>query len=110
LPKRSTNLSALLCEDRLKCYIPLIVDLDHTLIDTDLLVESSIATLKKSPWLVALYPFWLLQGKGYLKAQLIKHISVFKCCVLRITLAGTLTKIAKFEASHTGKSRIWSPI
>jgi hypothetical protein len=26
--------------------IPLIVDLDHTLIDTDLLVESSIATLK----------------------------------------------------------------
>jgi hypothetical protein len=36
--------------------IPLIVDLDHTLIDTDLLVESSIATLKKSPWLVALYP------------------------------------------------------
>jgi hypothetical protein len=47
--------------------------ISHTLIDTDLLVESSIATLKKSPWLVALYPFWLLQGKGYLKAQLIKH-------------------------------------
>jgi hypothetical protein len=41
---------------------PLIVDLDHPLIDTDLLVESSIASLKKSPWLVALYPFWLLQG------------------------------------------------
>jgi hypothetical protein len=41
--------------------IPLIVDWDHTLIDTDLLVESSIATLKKSPWLVALYPFWLLK-------------------------------------------------
>jgi phosphoserine phosphatase len=56
--------------------IPLIVDLDHTLIDTDLLVESSIATLKKSPWLVALYPFWLLQGKGYLKAQLIKHCDI----------------------------------
>jgi hypothetical protein len=41
-----------------------------------LLVESSIATLKKSPWLVALYPFWLLQGKGYLKAQLIKHCDI----------------------------------
>jgi hypothetical protein len=40
------------------------------------LVESSIATLKKSPWLVALYPFWLLQGKGYLKAQLIKHCDI----------------------------------
>lgn len=56
--------------------IPLIVDLDHTLIDTDLLVKSSIATLKKSPWLIALYPFWLLQGKGYLKEQLIKHCDI----------------------------------
>jgi hypothetical protein len=49
---------------RMNKNIPLIVDLDHTLINTDLLVESSIATLKKSPWLVALYPFWLLQGDG----------------------------------------------
>jgi hypothetical protein len=59
---------------RMNKNTPLIVDLDHTLIDTDLLVESSIATLKKSPWLVALYPFWLLQGKGYLKAQLKSRI------------------------------------
>ncbi len=56
--------------------IPLIVDLDHTLIDTDLLYESSIATLKKRPWLVAIYPFWLMQGKAYLKAQLIKNCDI----------------------------------
>lgn len=56
--------------------IPLIVDLDHTLIDTDLLLKSSIATLKKSPWLIVLYPFWLLQGKAYLKEQLVKRCNI----------------------------------
>ncbi len=56
--------------------IPLIVDLDHTLIDTDLLYESAIAVLKKSPWLILLYPFWFAKGKGYLKAQLVKRFSI----------------------------------
>lgn len=56
--------------------IPLIVDLDHTLIDTDLLYESSIATLKQRPWLIALYPFWFMQGKGYLKEQLTKYCTI----------------------------------
>ncbi len=55
---------------------PLIVDLDHTLIDTDLLYESSVATLKKRPWLILVYPFWFIQGKGYLKEQLIKHCKI----------------------------------
>ncbi|CAC9456285.1 UbiA prenyltransferase family protein [uncultured Gammaproteobacteria bacterium] len=55
---------------------PLIVDLDHTLIDTDLLYESSIATLKKSPWLILKYPFWFAQGKGYLKEQLVNRCDI----------------------------------
>ncbi len=55
---------------------PLIVDLDHTLIDTDLLYESSLAALKNSHWLIVLYPFWLIQGKGYLKEQLVKHCNI----------------------------------
>ena len=38
--------------------IPLIVDLDHTLIDTDLLFLSSLGVLTKSPWLIAHYFFW----------------------------------------------------
>ncbi len=56
--------------------IPLIVDLDHTLIDTDLLYESSMAVLKKSPWLIPLYLFWFTKGKGYLKEQLVKRYSI----------------------------------
>ena len=55
---------------------PLIVDLDHTLIDTDLLYQSSIGVLKSQPWLVFTYPFWLMRGKGYLKAQLVKRFDI----------------------------------
>ncbi|MDG2395731.1 haloacid dehalogenase-like hydrolase [Candidatus Thioglobus sp.] len=59
----------------MKC-VPLIVDLDHTLINTDLLYESSIGVLKQQPWLVFAYPFWFFQGKGYLKSQLVKRFEI----------------------------------
>ena len=55
---------------------PLIVDLDHTLIDTDLLFLSSLGVLTKSPWLIAHYFFWLWKGKGYLKDQLVKRFEI----------------------------------
>ncbi|MDC0965218.1 hypothetical protein OAS07_02400 [Candidatus Thioglobus sp.] len=56
--------------------IPLIVDLDHTLINTDLLFESSKGVLKQQPWLIFLYPFWFFQGKGYLKDQLVRRFTM----------------------------------
>ena len=56
--------------------IPLIVDLDHTLINTDLLFESSKGVLKQQPWLILLYPFWFFQGKGYLKEQLVRRFTI----------------------------------
>jgi len=55
---------------------PLIVDLDHTLIDTDLLFLSSLGVLTKSPWLIAHYFFWLFKGKGYLKDQLVRRFEI----------------------------------
>jgi len=55
---------------------PLIVDLDHTLIDTDLLFLSSLGVLTKSPWLIAHYFFWLWKGKGYLKDQLVRRFEI----------------------------------
>ena len=55
---------------------PLIVDLDHTLINTDLLFLSSLGVLTKSPWLIAHYFFWLWKGKGYLKDQLVKRFEI----------------------------------
>ena len=54
----------------------LIVDLDHTLIDADLLVKSSFGVLKKSPWLLLNYFLWLSKGKGYLKDQLVKRFEI----------------------------------
>ncbi len=54
----------------------LIVDLDHTLIDTDLLVKSSIGVLRKNPWLLLNYFLWLSRGKGYLKDQLVKRFEI----------------------------------
>ena len=56
--------------------IPLIVDLDHTLIDTDLLFLSSLGVLSKSPWLIAHYFFWLGKGKGYLKDKLVGRLEI----------------------------------
>ena len=54
---------------------PLIVDLDGTLIKSDLLFESSLALLKINPGYVFCLLLWLLRGKAYLK-----QIFVIKEC------------------------------
>jgi len=56
--------------------VPLIVDLDHTLIDTDLLFLSSLGVLSKRPWLIVHYLFWLSKGKGFLKDQLVRRFEI----------------------------------
>lgn len=49
---------------------PLVIDLDGTLLNSDLLMESGLAFLKKSP-LLALAPFkWISSGKAHLKTRL----------------------------------------
>ena len=48
----------------------LAVDLDGSLIASDVLWESFLLMLKRSPWTVALVPFWLLKGRAYLKRQI----------------------------------------
>ena len=46
--------------------IPLVVDLDGTLVKTDLLVESVLALVKQKPWYLLLLPLWLLGGTRYI--------------------------------------------
>jgi len=48
----------------------LVVDLDGSLIKTDLLLETFIKAIYSKPWLVFLIPFWLIKGKTVLKKQL----------------------------------------
>ena len=49
---------------------PLVVDLDGTLVRTDMLHETLVGALKRSPWLLCLLPFWLLRGRAALKREL----------------------------------------
>ncbi len=55
---------------------PLCVDLDGTLIYSDLLLESVVLLLKRNPLYVLLLPLWLLRGKSRLKAEIARRIEL----------------------------------
>lgn len=57
--------------------IPLCVDLDGTLIHSDLLLESFLLLIKQNPLFLFLVPFWLLGGgKAGLKAQIARRVKL----------------------------------
>lgn len=56
--------------------IPLFVDLDGTLVKTDLLFESLLALLKLNPMYIFLIPIWLLRGKAHLKQQIAERVEI----------------------------------
>jgi 4-hydroxybenzoate polyprenyltransferase len=55
---------------------PLCVDLDGTLVKSDLLVESFFVLLRQAPLAILLMPFWLLRGKAYLKEQIARRVQL----------------------------------
>ena len=55
---------------------PLCVDLDGTLIRTDLLVESGFALLKRNILFVFLLPLWLFRGKAHLKHEIARRVDI----------------------------------
>lgn len=56
--------------------LPLFVDLDGTLIKTDLLAESALELLTRKPWFVFAVFFWLLHGgRARLKAELARRVT-----------------------------------
>lgn len=55
-------------------FTPLCVDLDGTLVYTDVLVESIFALLKISPLYFFLLPVWLIRGKAYFKQQITDRV------------------------------------
>lgn len=58
--------------------IPLCVDLDGTLLRSDMLIESVLLLLKINPLYLFLLPFWLLQGKSRLKQEVAQRINLDK--------------------------------
>ena len=55
----------------------LCVDVDGTLLRTDLLFESLLALAKQKPWLLFLLPYWLMHGRAYLKRQLALEVLLY---------------------------------
>lgn len=55
---------------------PLVVDLDGTLLRTDLLYEKFALLLFSKPWILLLIPFWLLRGKAALKREFAKRVDL----------------------------------
>jgi 4-hydroxybenzoate polyprenyltransferase len=100
--------------------IPLAVDLDGTLIATDLLWEGLFLLLRKNPLCVFLVPFWLLAGPARLKQEIAARVDLdaatlpYRAAVVErlreekaggrsIVLAtGTPRKFADAIAAHLG--------
>lgn len=55
--------------------VPLFVDLDGTLIKTDMCFETLVGLLKNNLLLFLLTPFWLLRGRAYFKKRLAERVS-----------------------------------
>ncbi len=56
--------------------IPLCVDLDGTLIKTDMLFESLCLLMRERPLSMFLVPLWLLRGRAFLKKALAERVSL----------------------------------
>lgn len=54
----------------------LCVDLDGTLIKTDMLLEGILALLRSRPLHACMIPFWLLRGKATLKSEIAKRVAI----------------------------------
>ena len=55
---------------------PLCVDLDGTLVRTNLLLEAFLVLLKTRPLAALLFPLWLLRGRAYAKDQIARRVSL----------------------------------
>jgi apolipoprotein N-acyltransferase len=56
--------------------IPLCVDLDGTLIKTDLLWESLARLLRRNPFQLLPVLFWWMRGRAFLKRQLVRRVTI----------------------------------
>ncbi len=56
--------------------LPLCVDLDGTLIRTDLLLESVLRLLGRNPLCLFMLPVWLLRGRAVLKAEVAARVEL----------------------------------
>jgi 4-hydroxybenzoate polyprenyltransferase/phosphoserine phosphatase len=56
--------------------LPLAVDLDGTLVRTDLLIEAVMQLAKEHPGLLLMLPFWLARGKAHFKDEVFSRVDL----------------------------------
>ncbi len=56
--------------------IPLCIDLDGTLLNSDLLLEAAFAQLKQAPLSTLRWPIWLADGKARLKTEMAEQVEL----------------------------------
>lgn len=59
-----------------KASVPLCVDLDGTLLKTDMLWESMVRLLRYNPFYLFLLPLWWSRGRAFLKKQIAARVDV----------------------------------
>ncbi len=70
------SLSPIATERNEAADIPLVLDLDKTLLRTDLLAEQALAFVKTNPLRIFVLMIWLLKGKAFLKRQLAQAVEI----------------------------------
>lgn len=78
---------------------PLVVDLDGTLLRTDLLHECIVGLIKQKPWKLLSLPIWLLGGRKYLKRR------VFSEARLDPALLPFQTEVVEMLCAEKNKGR-----
>lgn len=79
---------------------PLVLDLDRTLIRTDLLFESLAAALHKNPFIIFLAFWWLLQGRAVLKRKLAEKAR------LDLDVIPVTTSVERLARTEAARGRI----
>ncbi len=77
----------------------MVVDLDGSLLRSDMLLETIAAAARGAPQVVLLIPLWLLSGRAHLKARLAERASV------REELLPYRTDVVEWLASERGRGR-----
>src|SRR5579863_622161 len=55
---------------------PLVVDLDTSLVKTDLLIEAILILLKRQPLYLLVFPLWIVRGKAWFRQQVARRVSL----------------------------------
>lgn len=79
--------------------VALCLDLDGTLVRSDLLVESIFSMVRRAPSSALRIPFWLLNGKAWLKRQIAHRADI------RVDLLPYNDELLRFARSEKGQGR-----